>query len=190
MSTFCRSYSASGPLMVSSGCRTDCALNQLATGFGYNLRMIPFFDDTYYMRLALDEARLALDTGDVPVGAVAVWQGRVIGRGRNRREADGDPTAHAEIVAMREAAQAVGEWRLEQVTLYCTLEPCCMCAGAMVQARLWRLVYGALDVKAGCAGSVVDILRHPQFNHRVEVYAGVLANECAALLETFFKGLR
>lgn len=149
-----------------------------------------FFDDVTYMRMALEEARLATLTGDVPVGAIAVRRGEVIGRGRNRREAEGDPTGHAEIVAMREAAQAVGEWRLEDVTLYCTLEPCCMCAGAMVQARLWRLVYGALDIRAGCAGSVVDLLRHPQFNHRVEVYAGVLADESAALLADFFKTLR
>lgn len=149
-----------------------------------------FFDDAAYMHMALTEARLALETGDVPVGAVAVHRGAVIGRGRNRREADGDPTAHAEIVAMREAAEAVGEWRLSEVTLYCTLEPCCMCAGAMVQARLWRLVYGALDLRAGCAGSVVDLLRHPRFNHRVEVYTGVLAEECAALLEDFFRTLR
>lgn len=152
--------------------------------------MREFFDDFHYMRLALNEARLALDTGDVPVGAVIVRDGIVIGRGRNRREADGDPTAHAEIVAMREAAQIVGEWRLADVTMYCTLEPCCMCAGAMVQARLWRLVYGALDIRAGCAGSIVDLTRHSHFNHHVEVYAGVLANECAALLDTFFKSLR
>ncbi|GIK28551.1 MAG: tRNA adenosine(34) deaminase TadA [Chloroflexi bacterium] len=149
-----------------------------------------FFDDVTYMRIAIDEARAALATGDVPVGAVAVRNGEVIGRGRNRREADGDPTAHAEILALRQAAQAVGEWRLEEVTLYCTLEPCCMCAGAMVQARLWRLVYGALDPKAGCAGSVMDVLRQPKFNHCVDVYAGVLADECAALLDDFFKSLR
>lgn len=149
-----------------------------------------FFNDTDYMRLALDEARAALLTEDVPIGAVAVLDGVVIGRGRNRREADGDPTAHAEIVAMREAAQAVGEWRLERVTLYCTLEPCIMCAGAMVQARLWRLVYGALDERYGAAGSALDLLRNPTFNHQVEVYAGVLAEECAHLLNDFFKGLR
>jgi tRNA(adenine34) deaminase len=149
-----------------------------------------FFDDAHYMRFALDEARAALLTDDVPVGAVAVLEGEVIGRGRNRREADGDPTAHAEIVAMREAAQHVGEWRLERVTLYCTLEPCIMCAGAMVQARLWRLVYGALDVKYGAAGSALDLLRRPTFNHQVEVYPAVLADECAALLDDFFRGLR
>jgi tRNA(adenine34) deaminase len=114
----------------------------------------------------------------------------VIGRGRNRREADGDPTAHAEIVALREAARAVGEWRLERVTLYCTLEPCIMCAGAMVQARLWRLVYGALDERYGAAGSALDLVRNPRFNHRVEVYAGVLRDECAALLDSFFRTLR
>jgi tRNA(adenine34) deaminase len=149
-----------------------------------------FFDDAAWMRHALDEARAALQTGDVPVGAVAVLDGRIIGRGRNRREADGDPTAHAEIVALREAAQVVGEWRLARVTLYCTLEPCIMCAGAMVQARLWRLVYGALDERYGAAGSALDLLRSTRFNHQVEVYAGVLAEECAALLDAFFRGLR
>jgi len=149
-----------------------------------------FFNDAHYMRLALDEARAARETDDVPIGAIAVLDGVVIGRGRNRREADGDPTAHAEIVAMREAAQAVGEWRLERVTLYCTLEPCIMCAGAMVQARLWRLVYGALDERYGAAGSAIDLLRNPSFNHQVEVYPGVLASECAALLHDFFRDLR
>lgn len=149
-----------------------------------------FFNDNHYMQLALDEARKALPAGDVPIGAVAVRAGEVIGRGYNRREADGDPTAHAEIIALREAAQVVGEWRLAEVTLYCTLEPCCMCAGAMVLARLPRLVYAALDPKAGCAGSIVDILRHPQLNHRVDVFVGVKADEASALLREFFEQLR
>lgn len=146
--------------------------------------------DEVFMRLALEEAQRALPSGDVPIGAIAVRDGRVIGRGHNRREADGDPTAHAEMIALREAAQAVGEWRLHAVTLYCTLEPCCMCAGAMVLARLPRLVYATLDPKAGCAGSIVDVLRHPRLNHRVEVDAGLLAEEAAQLLSTFFAGLR
>lgn len=147
-------------------------------------------NDERFMRLALDEARLALETGDVPIGAVAVLNGAVIGRGHNRREADGDPTAHAEMLALQEAARHVGHWRLDGVTLYCTLEPCCMCAGAMVLARLPRLVYGALDPKAGCAGSIVDVLRHPKLNHRVDVDLGLLADESSALLQTFFRDLR
>ncbi|MFW5709192.1 MAG: tRNA adenosine(34) deaminase TadA [Chloroflexota bacterium] len=147
-------------------------------------------DDYRFMRAALDEARLALRTGDVPVGAVAVYNGQIIGRGYNRREADHDPTAHAEIIALREAGEALGHWRLDGVTLYCTLEPCCMCAGAMVQARLPRLVYAALDPWAGCAGSIVDVLRHPRFNHRVDVDIGPYGAEAAALLNSFFDNLR
>lgn len=149
-----------------------------------------FFNDAHYMRLALDEARLALAHDDVPVGAVAVKEGVVIGRGHNRREIDGDPTAHAEVVAIRQAAQTVGEWRLDGVTLYVTLEPCCMCAGAIVLARVSRVVYAALDPKAGCAGSITDVLRHPQHNHRPDVFVGVLADEAAALLRDFFESLR
>jgi tRNA(adenine34) deaminase len=126
----------------------------------------------------------------VPIGAVAVLDGQIIGRGHNRREIDGDPTAHAEMLAIRAAAQHVGEWRLERVTLYCTLEPCCMCAGAIVLARMPRLVYGALDLKAGCAGSIADVLRHPKLNHQVDVFVGVRAAECAALLSDFFRDLR
>ncbi len=142
------------------------------------------------MRLALDEARLALEHGDVPVGAVAVRAGEVIGRGHNRREIDGDPTAHAEMIALRQAAAVVGGWKLDGVTLYCTLEPCCMCAGAMVQAKLPRLVYAALDVQAGCAGSVFDVLRSPRLSHRVDVDIGPFAEEAAALLLAFFERLR
>jgi tRNA(adenine34) deaminase len=147
-------------------------------------------DDEYWMRQALDQARMALATGDVPIGAVAVYQGECIGKGYNLREGDNDPTAHAEIIALRQAGQHLGKWRLDDVTLYCTLEPCCMCAGAMVQARLPRLVYGAIDLKAGCAGSIVDILRHPNLNHRVDVDLGLLADESTALLQAFFKDLR
>ncbi len=138
------------------------------------------------MRQALAEAELAPTHGDVPVGAVAVHDGMIVGRGHNRREADADPTAHAEIIALREAARTLGGWRLEGVTLYCTLEPCPMCAGAMVAARLARLVYAADDPKAGAAGSVVELLRDPRFNHRVSVTRGVLAEEAQALLERFF----
>ncbi|GAB4521231.1 MAG: tRNA adenosine(34) deaminase TadA [Anaerolineae bacterium] len=142
------------------------------------------------MRAALDEAALALAHGDVPIGAVAVKDGRIIGRGHNERELHHDPTAHAEVIALRQAAQAVGHWRLDGVTLYCTLEPCCMCAGAMVLARLPRLVYAAIDPKAGCAGSIVDVLRHPKLNHRVDVDPGLYADEAADLLQRFFADLR
>ena len=142
------------------------------------------------MRQALAEAERALASGDVPVGALALRDGAVIGRGHNRREADGDPCAHAEIIAIRAAARHLGQWRLEEVTLYCTLEPCAMCAGAMVLARLPRLVYGAADPKAGAAGSVLDLLQHPALNHRVERRGGVLAAEAAQQLQAFFRRLR
>lgn len=147
-------------------------------------------NDAYWMREALAEARLALHTGDVPIGAVVVSDGQIIGRGHNLREANHDPTAHAEVIALRQAAQHLKRWRLDGATLYCTLEPCCMCAGAMVLARLPRLVYAALDPKAGCAGSILDVLRHPQLNHRVDVDLGLLAEESAALLDDFFRQLR
>ena len=142
------------------------------------------------MREALAEAHRALAHGDVPIGAVAVRDGAIVGRGHNRKEADCDPTAHAEIIALREAARTLGGWRLVGVTLYCTLEPCPMCAGAMLSARLPRLVYGADDPKMGAAGSVVELLREPRFNHRVAVTRGVLAEESLVLLSRFFAGLR
>lgn len=142
------------------------------------------------MRAALDEAERALASDDVPVGAVAVHNGKVIGRGYNRREADSDPTAHAEIIAIREAAATLGSWRLDDVTLYCTLEPCAMCAGAMVLARLPRLVYAATDPKAGAAGSIFDITRHHRLNHRVQVERGLLADEASEQIRTFFRRLR
>ncbi|MBW4436545.1 MAG: tRNA adenosine(34) deaminase TadA [Pleurocapsa minor GSE-CHR-MK-17-07R] len=148
-------------------------------------------NDLDYMRLAIAEAHKALASGDVPVGAVAVdpW-GTVIGTGYNRREADHDPAGHAEIIAMRMAAAHLGKWRMDGVTLYCTLEPCPMCAGAMLLARLPRLVYGALDPKLGAAGSLMDTLRHPGVPHQVDIQAGVLADECGALLSAFFQRLR
>lgn len=143
------------------------------------------------MRLALAEARAALATTDVPVGAVVVDPaGRIVGRGRNTREADRDPTGHAEIVALRAAAAERGEWRLEGCTLVVTLEPCTMCAGALVQARITRLVFGAYDDKAGAVGSLWDVVRDRRLNHRPEVVAGVLAAESTALLEEFFAGQR
>jgi tRNA(adenine34) deaminase len=146
--------------------------------------------DEAYMRLALEEARRAEQAGEVPVGAVVVIEDRVIGAGGNRTITDCDPTAHAEIVALRAAAQAVGNYRLAGATLYVTIEPCAMCAGAMVQARVARLVYGADDPKAGAVRSLFSIADHPQLNHRVEVVAGVLRDECAALLQAFFAARR
>lgn len=144
-------------------------------------------DDARAMAEALAEARLALGTGDVPVGAVVVGPGGVVvGRGRNAREATGDPTAHAEILALRDAAAASGTWRLDDCTLVATLEPCAMCAGAIVLARIPRLVLGAWDPKAGACGSVHDLVRDRRLNHRVEVVGGVLADECGALLREFF----
>jgi len=142
------------------------------------------------MRLALAEAAKALALDEVPVGAVAVHEGVVIGRGHNRKESDQDPTAHAEMIALREAAAYLGNWRLLGVTLYCTLEPCPMCAGAMIQGRLARLVYGAPDVRFGADGTIVDVLREPRFNHAVVVTHGILADEAGALLQDFFRRLR
>lgn len=143
------------------------------------------------MRAALGQAVRALDSSDVPVGAVVVdAEGTVIGRGHNEREATGDPTAHAEIVAIRQAAAARGRWRLDGCTLVVTLEPCAMCAGAVVLARLDRLVYGAVDPKAGAVGSLWDLVRDRRLNHRPEVVSGVLAEECGALLREFFAGHR
>jgi tRNA(adenine34) deaminase len=143
-----------------------------------------------WMRLALAQAEEALRLGEVPVGAVAVLNGEVIGRGYNRKENDQDPTAHAEMIALRQAAARLNSWRLIDVTLYSTLEPCPMCAGAMIQARLSRLVYGAKDVRFGADGTVVDVLGQPAFNHRVEVVSGILAEEAGALLQQFFRLLR
>lgn len=143
------------------------------------------------MREALAEARSAPDTGDVPIGAVVIGpDGKVIGRGRNEREALGDPTAHAEVVALREAALSRGEWRLEGCTLVVTLEPCTMCAGATVLSRVDRLVFGAYDDKAGAVGSLWDVVRDRRLNHRPEVISGVLADECTLMLQEFFASHR
>ena len=151
-----------------------------------------FINDTdkQWMRLALVEAERAAALGEVPVGAVAVLDRQIIGRGFNAKETEKDPTAHAEMLALRQAAQHLGNWRLIDVTLYSTLEPCPMCAGAMIQARLSRLVYGAKDVRFGADGSVVEILSEPDFNHHVTVTAGVLQEEAAELMQTFFRELR
>jgi tRNA(adenine34) deaminase len=146
--------------------------------------------DEQWMRLALDEAVTAVALGEVPVGAVAVYEGQIIGRGFNRKESDQDPTAHAEMLALKAAADFLQNWRLLGVTLYCTLEPCPMCAGAMIQARLPRLVYGAKDTRFGADGSIVDVLRAEGFNHRVTITGGLLEDEAAALLQQFFQLLR
>jgi tRNA(adenine34) deaminase len=142
------------------------------------------------MEAALDEARVARDGGEVPVGAVAVLDGRILGRGRNRTVELQDPTAHAEMIALREAASSLGAWRLIGVTLYVTLEPCAMCAGACVLARIERLVYGAADPKAGMSGSLASIPDDPRLNHRVDIVSGVLAEECGDLLKEFFRSRR
>jgi tRNA(adenine34) deaminase len=146
--------------------------------------------DELWMEEALRCARRALEMGEVPVGAVVVFDGRVVGRGGNRNIADSDPTAHAEIVALREAGQAIGNHRLLDCELFVTIEPCAMCAGALVHARLKRLVYGADDPKAGAVRSGLQLLDHPQMNHRVAVRSGVLAARCAEIVQTFFRELR
>jgi tRNA(adenine34) deaminase len=146
--------------------------------------------DERFMRLALEEAGRALNHGDVPVGAVLVHDGEVIGAGHNERELRQDPSAHAEMIALRAGAAALGSWRLLDTVLYVTLEPCAMCAGAIVLGRIPRVVYGTADPKAGAAGSVLDVLAEPRLNHRPSVEGGLLAPECAALLRAFFAARR
>lgn len=146
--------------------------------------------DREYMELAIAEARAALPAGDVPVGALVVVGGEVVARAHNRREADYDPTAHAEVLAIREAAGRLGRWRLDDATVYITKEPCVMCAGALMSARVKRVVYGAHDPRYGAAWSVFNILDDDRLNHRAEVSAGVMAEECLALLREFFEGRR
>jgi tRNA(adenine34) deaminase len=146
--------------------------------------------DEYYMRLALREAERSLEHDDVPVGCVIARDGEVIAAAPNERELRGDPTAHCEVLALREAARATGSWRLSDSVLYVTLEPCAMCAGAIVLARVPRVVFGAVDPKAGAAGSVLDVLAEPQLNHRPDVAGGLLADEAAALLRGFFGSRR
>ncbi|HJU86701.1 MAG TPA: tRNA adenosine(34) deaminase TadA [Gemmatimonadota bacterium] len=143
-----------------------------------------------WMKAALEEARAALGDGEVPVGAVAVEDGRIVGHGRNRTVELQDPTAHAELIALRAAAAALGSWRLTGVSLYVTLEPCAMCSGACVLARIDRLVFGAADPKAGMSGSLASIPTDPRLNHRVEIVGGVLAADCGALLKDFFRARR
>jgi tRNA(adenine34) deaminase len=147
-------------------------------------------EDAAFMQQALALAREAAALGEVPVGAVAVHDGRVIGTGFNRREVDKSPLAHAELLALAAASQALGAWRLTGVTLYVTLEPCAMCAGALVQGRVTRLVFGAMDPKAGAVGSLYNLAEEPRHNHRLQVTSGIMADESRLLLKSFFERLR
>ena len=151
---------------------------------------MPTESDNRRMQLALDQARLAAAAGEVPVGAVIIKDGEIVGLGHNRNLLDNDPTAHAEIVALRQAAARLGNHRLPGCEIFATIEPCAMCAGALVHARLARLVYGAADPKAGAVSSVIQVVNHPDLNHRMEVVPGVLAEECSEILRTFFKSRR
>ena len=150
----------------------------------------PLAIDEQYIRNALDLARDAVKRNEVPIGAVIVREGSILAAATNRTIRDQDPTAHAELLAIREASSKLDSWRLDDCTLYVTLEPCAMCAGAIVLSRMKRVVFGAWDEKAGMAGSIEDLLRHPKLNHRPEVRAGILADECADLLEQFFQRQR
>jgi tRNA(adenine34) deaminase len=151
---------------------------------------MPSGDDVAWMELALEQAALAAAAGEVPVGALVIKDGEVLGRGHNRNLLDDDPTAHAEIVALRQAAARMGNHRLTGCTMVATIEPCAMCAGALIHARIARLVYGASDPKAGASGSVLQVINHPGLNHRMEVTAGVLAEKCSAVLQDFFRQKR
>jgi tRNA(adenine34) deaminase len=146
--------------------------------------------DLNFMQAALTEAQLGREAGEVPIGAVVVHDGKIVGRGQNRALREVDPTAHAEIVALRAAAQAMGNYRLNGCALYVTLEPCAMCAGAMIHARLDRLVFATADPKAGAAGSVLAVINHPQLNHQMQIEQGILAEESAELLRSFFRERR
>lgn len=143
-----------------------------------------------YMKEALKQAKKAYALGEVPIGCVIVHEGKIIGRGYNRRNTDKNTLAHAEITAINKASKLIGDWRLEECTLYVTLEPCQMCAGAIVQARIPEVVMGCMNPKAGCAGSILNILEMPQFNHQVKVTRGILEAECSQMLKTFFEELR
>lgn len=147
-------------------------------------------EDERYMREAVKQARKAYALGEVPIGCVIVHDGKIIGRGYNRRNTDKSTLSHAEIIAIRKASKVIGDWRLEECTLYVTLEPCQMCAGAIVQARIPRVVMACMNPKAGCAGSVLNIFEMSQFNHQVESVRGVMESECARMLKTFFQELR
>jgi len=146
--------------------------------------------DEKYMRAAIKQAQKAYAINETPIGCVIVYEGKIIGRGYNRRNTDKDPLAHAEIKAIKKASKKMGDWRLEQCTMYVTLEPCQMCAGAIIQSRLTRVVVGCMNPKAGCAGSVLNLLEMDGFNHKVEVIRGVLQEECSIMLSDFFRELR
>lgn len=147
-------------------------------------------DDTYYMKIALEEAKKALELQEVPIGAVIVVDGEVVAKGYNLRESQQSSVAHAELLAITQACTVLGTWRLEEATLYVTLEPCPMCAGAIINSRIKRVVFGAHDPKAGCAGTFMNLLQDERFNHQSEVTSGVLHEECGGILTAFFKDLR
>lgn len=147
-------------------------------------------DDAYYMNIALEEAKKARALQEVPIGAIVVWKDEIIARAYNLRETDQNAVAHAELLAIREACEALGTWRLEEATLYVTLEPCPMCSGAIINSRIKRVVFGAHDPKAGCAGTFMNLLQDERFNHQSEVTSGVLQEECGGILTSFFKELR
>lgn len=149
-----------------------------------------FSNHEYYMKQALKEAKKAYKLGEVPIGCVIVYEDKIIGRGYNRRNTDKNTLAHAEITAIKKASKIIGDWRLENCTLYVTLEPCQMCAGAIVQARITTVVMGCMNPKAGCAGSILNVLNMPEFNHQVHTINGILEDECSQMLTTFFKELR
>ncbi|MBN1788458.1 MAG: tRNA adenosine(34) deaminase TadA [Sedimentisphaerales bacterium] len=146
--------------------------------------------DSQFMTAAIDQANIALQNGDVPIGAVIVYENQIIAKGYNQRHQLNDPTAHAEIIALTAAAEYIGNWRLHNCSIYVTLEPCCMCAGALVLARLDRLIYGCDDPKAGACGSIYNIVQDMRLNHRLEITKGILAEDCAKLLQDFFKSKR
>jgi len=147
-------------------------------------------DDAYYMNIALEEAKKARALQEVPIGAIVVWKDEIIARAYNLRETDQNAVAHAELLAIREACEVLGTWRLEEATLYVTLEPCPMCSGAIINSRIKRVVFGAHDPKAGCAGTFMNLLQDERFNHQSEVTSGVLQEECGGILTAFFKELR
>lgn len=153
-------------------------------------RKTPLSNDEKYMKEALKQAKKAIRYGEVPIGCVIVCDGKIVSRGYNRRNTDHTTLSHAELIAINRASKKLGDWRLEGCTLYVTLEPCQMCAGAIVQARVDRVVCGAMNPKAGCAGSIINILQMKEFNHQVELETGVLVEECSDLLQDFFKTLR
>lgn len=155
-----------------------------------NTDFLRLSEDAFWMEQALEQARMAAQAGEVPVGAVVIKDGKILGSGHNRNLLDNDPTAHAEIVAVRQAAAKIGNHRLTGCEMFVTIEPCAMCAGAMIHARIARLVYGAGDPKAGAAGSALEVLNHPRLNHQIKITPGVLAEQCSEILQEFFRARR